>query len=527
MLDVGQSIGRYRIDLKLGEGGMGSVFRARDEQLGRQVAIKVVSAGSPATEGGGQANARLLREARAAAALEHPNAVAIHDVGEHEGSPYIVMEYVEGATLRTLVTRDAPPWRRRLDWLLDVARALGAAHAKKLVHRDVKPDNVMVRHDGVVKVVDFGIAREASAIAPDAPTQTAHQGPGGIETLTAEGMQIGTIRYMAPEQIRGGPVDGRADQFAWGVCAYELLGGSNPWAPFGTSLGLAAGILTEQPRPLRELNPALPPGLCDVLDRTMRKSADERFATMERLVAAVEAELDTSPAAKRTAGEELRPTGAAAELQRYSAEDVKRVIDHALRQQGDDERFSRSDLMEAAREIGVSEPTLQRALRELEHDRAAPLAPAPSPPWLNAYRRKEGYRFLRNLASFVIVNFFLLVFMHGSWQRWLLFGWGLGLALHALKVLLPERSGDKQAEGAATAPAVQGAPAVAEPTPAARDEELDRAAALLRQTSARRRLRIEPEPVGKASGKGEVGPADAAAAVDATLPEPKAARRER
>src|SRR6186713_948665 len=216
MLKAGDTFERYTIEALIGQGGMGCVYRAYDPRLDRRVALKVISQDSaPAA-----ANARLVREARAAAALDHPNAVAIFDVGEFGGAPYIVMELVEGRTLRRAPGDAALPVPTRVAQLADIARALAAAHKRGLVHRDIKPENVMVRDDGMVKVLDFGIARRTGGtVDPRSATEPA------LQTLTVEGVKLGTPVYMAPEQIRGDELDGRTDQFAWGVLAYELLAG--------------------------------------------------------------------------------------------------------------------------------------------------------------------------------------------------------------------------------------------------------------------------------------------------------------
>jgi serine/threonine-protein kinase len=225
---LGDSVDRYVIEAVIGEGGMGRVYRALDPRLGRRVALKVLLAeGTDKVRA--DAAARMMREARAAAAFNHPNVVAIHDVGEVDGSPYITMELVNGQTLRALLREPASSDAKKLSWLLDVARGLAAAHRAGLVHRDIKPDNVMVTSDGVVKILDFGIARRADSESPDvdidAPTAAAH-----LPSLTAEGHMVGTPQYMAPEQLRGEPLDGRCDQFAWGVMAWELFTGRSPWA---------------------------------------------------------------------------------------------------------------------------------------------------------------------------------------------------------------------------------------------------------------------------------------------------------
>src|SRR5262249_52301861 len=158
--------------------------------------------------------------------LEHPNAVSIYDLGDIDGTPFIAMEYVPGRGLSAYVGDSTTPWPLKLRWLVDVASALAAAHAVGLVHRDLKPENVMVREDGRVKVLDFGIARRATTDGGCAYGATAPR--AAVPTLTGKGVIIGTLQYMPPEQLAGKPLDGRADQFAWGVMAYEVLCGTPP-----------------------------------------------------------------------------------------------------------------------------------------------------------------------------------------------------------------------------------------------------------------------------------------------------------
>ena len=279
---VGDTIGRYTLESQLGVGGMGIVFRAFDNALRRQVAFKLMLVPHGAMKVVGEWSARMLREARAAAAFNHPNAVAVYDVGAHEGAPYIVMELVAGSSLRSLLDGSSPALPERLRWLIDVARALGAAHRAGLVHRDVKPDNVMVRGDGVVKVLDFGIARGVQ-----------HTGDGSestvrdLETVTQAGAVLGTPAYMSPEQLRRQPLDGRSDQFSWGVMAYQVLGGR---LPFGgddiMSLGMA--ILTEEPPPLDVVCSDVPSAVVAVVRRALSKRPEDRFQTMEDAAAALE-----------------------------------------------------------------------------------------------------------------------------------------------------------------------------------------------------------------------------------------------
>jgi serine/threonine-protein kinase len=286
-LAAGTPFGRYVIEDLLGEGGMGCVYAARDQTLGRRVAIKLLR--DPMVDDA-KMRERFLREARAGAALSHPSATIVHEVGEHDGQAYIAMEYLEGKTLRAYVGADAPDVATRLGWLTDVARVLAVAHVAGLVHRDIKPDNVMVTRDGVVKVLDFGIARVSSGVVdPTAPTRLpGDEGPAG-GALTTEGLVVGTPVYMAPEQMLGNPVDGRADQFAWGVMAYELLSGRIPWQSGNGSSGgaqLVALIVSNQPAPPLG-GSDIPTGVREVVSRALEKDRERRFSTMTELAAAL------------------------------------------------------------------------------------------------------------------------------------------------------------------------------------------------------------------------------------------------
>ncbi|HEY8087597.1 MAG TPA: protein kinase [Polyangiaceae bacterium] len=294
----GDTVDRFVLEALVGQGGMGAVYRARDPKLQRRVALKVLRVELTGETGGtsSEGTARLLREARAAASLDHPNAVSIYDVGEHDGLPYIAMELVEGKSLRAFVGDAAVPVGERLRLLVDVARALAAAHKRGLVHRDVKPENVMVRVDGVVKVLDFGIARRHAAPTDPHGSTT----PEGLATITQEGAVLGTPLYMAPEQIRGDALDGRADQFAWGVMAYELLTGKVPWVFERDAFRLVAAILTSTPEPLGPRAPGVPGAVASAVERAIAKEPSSRFATMDHLVAAVEAATTSPDALART-----------------------------------------------------------------------------------------------------------------------------------------------------------------------------------------------------------------------------------
>ena len=276
-LRPGDMVGRYQIESLLGEGGMGTAYRAHDTWLKRRVALKIMRPLSKDAAGAVDPAVRMAREARAAAAFSHPNVVAIYDVGELDGRPFIAMELAEGRTLRDLMLTDASPGAK-VGWLAQVAKGLGAAHRAGLVHRDVKPDNVVVAADGTVKILDFGLARTASA-AGDRSTST-----GYLSTLTADGVTVGTAGYMSPEQIRALPLDGRADQFSWGVTAYEVLSGSRPWGE-GSEMELVGNMLTRDAAPL--VVDGVPDSVSAAIHRTLARDPGRRFSSMEALVDAL------------------------------------------------------------------------------------------------------------------------------------------------------------------------------------------------------------------------------------------------
>ncbi|MFI5297643.1 MAG: serine/threonine-protein kinase, partial [Polyangiales bacterium] len=279
-LGAGDRVGRYRIEGEVGAGGMGRVYRAFDETLHRRVALKVLLAPMELdVDARREAVARLIREARAAAALHHENVVSVFDVGEHEGLPFIAIELVDGLPLRALIATASV--EQKLAWLLQVARALEAAHDAGIVHRDIKPENVIVRaKDRVAKVLDFGIAKSAASFATNATADAA------LATVTAQGAIIGTPTYMAPEQLRGEALDGRCDQFAWGVMAYELLAQKLPWDA-KDGLGIVAQVLSREAEPLRADEGPLTEAVARTVARALSKARDDRFASMAALMEAL------------------------------------------------------------------------------------------------------------------------------------------------------------------------------------------------------------------------------------------------
>jgi serine/threonine-protein kinase len=285
---AGDTFDRYAIEALLGEGGMGEVYRANDTRLRRKVALKVLRQGEDEdSEIWAQAVARMLREARAAAALSHPGAVAIYDVGQHEGTPFIAMEFIEGRNLRALIG-GTTALGTRLRIVLEIAVALAAAHGQGLVHRDVKPENVMIREDGVVKVLDFGVARRVGST----------DGPGSssdvdLFSTTGEGLLMGTPTYMAPEQVRGEEIDARADQYAWGVVAYELLSGKLPHRTEKGAVSIIASILGDPPPPL----PGVPREVETIVHRALAKEPDQRFPSMDLVAEALGSFVTVDPSA--------------------------------------------------------------------------------------------------------------------------------------------------------------------------------------------------------------------------------------
>ncbi len=278
--------GRYELTEVLGQGGMGEVRAARDLRLGRPVAVKTLR---PGLAGKGEVRRRFEAEARAAARLAHPNVVAVYDVGEEDGVPFIVMERLPGPGLeREMATGPIDPARVR-EVGTGILAALGAAHAAGIVHRDVKPANVLLAAEGAVKVADFGIAK-------------ALDHPDGARTaeldLTGDGQLVGTVAYMAPERVGGAPASVQSDLYSVGVIFYEALTGSKPFDA-DTPISLCFAVHQGTYEPLAARRPGLDPGLVRVVERAMAKRPEDRFATAAEMAAAL-AE-PTAPAARDSA----------------------------------------------------------------------------------------------------------------------------------------------------------------------------------------------------------------------------------
>jgi serine/threonine protein kinase len=271
---IGRSLSYYRIVEKIGEGGMGEVYRARDERLDRDVAIKVLPehfANDPARR------ERFEREARAVSSLNHPNICTLYDISQHDGIAFIVKEYLEGETLAGRLNTGALPFDRALQVGIQIARGLGEAHRRGIVHRDLKPGNIMLTKDGA-KLLDFGLAKSA---APDNEVSVSVLATED-KPLTAEGTILGTAQYMAPEQLEGKEADARTDIFAFGAVLYEMLTGKRAFG--GTSrASLISAIMSSDPRPVSEVHVGTPPALDRTVAKCLAKEPENRWQTVRDL----------------------------------------------------------------------------------------------------------------------------------------------------------------------------------------------------------------------------------------------------
>ena len=287
---TGAFLGPYEILAPLGAGGMGEVYRARDTRLGRDVAVKVLPAAFASDP---DRLRRFEHEARAAGQLNHPNILVIHDVGVHEGVPYLVSELLEGETLRARLGGGPLPPRKSIEIALQIARGLGAAHEGGLVHRDLKPENLFVLRDGRVKILDFGIAKltRPEGVAGAGGSATAASQARSAPTATVDtnpGMVMGTAGYMAPEQVRGQPADHRADIFALGAILYEMLAGRRAFRG-DTSAETMTAILREEPPEISREGRPVPPALDRIVRHCLEKSPHERFQSASDVAFALEA----------------------------------------------------------------------------------------------------------------------------------------------------------------------------------------------------------------------------------------------
>ncbi len=266
-LSAGTKLGPYEILAPIGAGGMGEVYRAKDPRLGREVAIKVLPA---LFSQDADRLHRFEQEARAAGILNHPNITAVHDIGSADGAPYIVTELLEGETLRQRISAGAVPVRKAVEYAVQIARGLAAAHEKGIVHRDLKPENLFLTKDGRVKILDFGLAKLKAENEPGSQTD--------LQTIsgTEPGVVLGTMGYMSPEQVRGKTADKRSDLFAFGTILYEMLSGQKAFRGDSAADTITA-ILTKEPPDLTQTNKEVHPGLDRIVRHCLEKNPEERF----------------------------------------------------------------------------------------------------------------------------------------------------------------------------------------------------------------------------------------------------------
>jgi len=269
---IGTTVGHYRIVGRLGEGGMGVVYQAEDTRLGRQVALKFLP---PELAGTPEMLERFRREARLASSLNHPNICTVHDLGEHDGHQYIVMELLDGRTLKEEIAHGAPPFDRALELAIEIADALDAAHASGVIHRDIKPANIFVTRRGHAKVLDFGIAKLAHGVPSSADADLARTTQ---EQATTLGTTLGTVSYMSPEQARGAELDGRTDLFACGIVFHEMTTRALPFSG-PTPMTIFEALLTRTPPPPSSLNPAIPAEFDRIVSKALEKNPELRYQT--------------------------------------------------------------------------------------------------------------------------------------------------------------------------------------------------------------------------------------------------------
>ncbi len=268
-------ISHYRILSEIGKGGMGEVYLAKDTKLDRKVAIKFLN--EEFSEDNDKLN-RFVQEAKAASALNHPNIITIHEIGKTDNTNFIATEYIEGKTLNNYWKDNVIRLNSALDIAIQVASGLDEAHSAGIVHRDIKPDNIMIRPNGLAKILDFGIAKLTEKQSPELDSE----GRTAVQVSTSPGMIIGTANYMSPEQAKGQEVDARTDIFSLGVVLYEMISGHLPFEGEGAMETIGA-IIHKEPKPLSD--EAITPVIKKIIGKTLRKNRDERYQTMKGLLA--------------------------------------------------------------------------------------------------------------------------------------------------------------------------------------------------------------------------------------------------
>ena len=329
-LTAGQTINHYEVLSTIGKGGMGEVYLAHDTHLARKVALKLLPAEFTQDPHRIQ---RFQQEARAASALNHPNIITIYEIGKLDATYFIATEFIDGVTLRQKLGGGALPITQALDIAYQVALALTVAHQAKIIHRDIKPENVMIRGDGVVKVLDFGLAKLAldGTASSDAEAATLAQ-----RTQTEPGKVMGTVAYMSPEQARGLKVDGRTDIFSLGVVLYEMVTGQQPFVG-ATSMDMVSAILNHEPELLAHQQPEAPRELERIVSKTLRKNTEERYQTVRDLLidlkdlkrelewqAGVERSVPSSPASRTTSSKGAIATAKSLSSAEYIVTEIKR-----------------------------------------------------------------------------------------------------------------------------------------------------------------------------------------------------------
>ena len=271
---LGQTILQYQILEKLGAGGMGDIYKAQDTRLSRTVAIKVLSAGN---SGDPEHRRRFIQEAQAASSLNHPNIITIHDIVSHDGQEFMVMEFVSGKPLTELITPSGLPVADILKYSVQIADALQAAHTAGIIHRDLKPANIMVTDSGLVKILDFGLAKFTESSMFTSLTDDTQ--PVGSTPVTTDGSILGTVNYMSPEQARGKRVDPRSDIFSFGLVLYEMITGRKAFAA-DSMISTLSAILRDEPKPIGEIVSGVAPELQQLVHRALRKNPDQRWQSM-------------------------------------------------------------------------------------------------------------------------------------------------------------------------------------------------------------------------------------------------------
>jgi serine/threonine-protein kinase len=276
---VGRTVHQYHFVEKLGAGGMGEIFKAQDTRLNRFVAIKVLA---PASAGDSERRRRFLQEAQSASALNHPNIITIHDIVTEGEAQFLVMEYVQGKTLSDTIPKGGLRVPQVLKYSIQMADALHAAHAARIIHRDLKPSNVMVTESGLVKILDFGLAKLTGLSTVADLSSTDETKTIGEAPLTVEGAIIGTVSYMSPEQAQGKKVDPRSDIFSMGLVMYEMVTGARAFAG-DSALSTLSAILRDEARAIADLTPDVPAELEQLISKCLRKNADDRWQSMKEL----------------------------------------------------------------------------------------------------------------------------------------------------------------------------------------------------------------------------------------------------